>query len=189
MENPEVTSSAGPPAPVPAEPPRPPAPVVRELFSNPDGEHLARGAITYWAMGAAGIALAALVVGLLIRAPLQDLTWLPDALAELPWIAALAGGAMGALAVPPLRWRRWRYRVRETDVEVWHGNLFRHRAIVPMNRVQHVEVESGPLMRRLDLATVTIFTAAGSVVIPAVGDDVAEALRTRIAELARLIDE
>jgi membrane protein YdbS with pleckstrin-like domain len=132
--------------------------------------------------------LPVLAVAWFVRGPLRDVSWLPDALAELPWIAALIGGAIGALVVPRLRWRRWRYRIRPTDVEVWHGNLFRHRAIVPMNRVQHVEVEAGPLMRGFELAAVRIFTTAGSVEIPAVDGGVAEQLRTRIAELARLTD-
>ncbi|PLR86297.1 hypothetical protein CVD25_09800 [Bacillus canaveralius] len=90
---------------------------------------------------------------------------------------------------PSLRWKRWRYEVREQEIELQQGIFIIKRTLVPMIRVQHVDTRQGPLLRKYSLATVAISTAATVHEIPAV--DVAEAdeLRVFISKLARVADE
>ena len=52
--------------------------------------------------------------------------------------------------------------LREFDVAYRSGLFWRKTVIVAFNRVQHVEVSSGPLQRKFGLATVKFFTAGGS---------------------------
>jgi len=96
-------------------------------------------------------------------------------------VALLAGTAL----VPELRWRRWRWEVREHEIDLQRGILVVRRTLIPMARVQHVETERGLIGQALGLSTVEIHTAAGSHEIPLLRDYDAGVIRARIAELAR----
>jgi membrane protein YdbS with pleckstrin-like domain len=101
----------------------------------------------------------------------------------------LAALVLGVGAVPELRWRRWRYEVRDEEIDLLHGTVRLTRTLVPMLRVQHVDTTRGPIDQVLGLATVVVHTAAGQTTIPALDDDEASMLRDRIAALARTPDE
>ena len=69
--------------------------------------------------------------------------------------------AIGVGLVPELRWSRWRYEVRDEEIDLSHGTLRMTRTLVPMLRVQHVDTTQGPIDQALGLATVVVHTAAG----------------------------
>jgi membrane protein YdbS with pleckstrin-like domain len=98
---------------------------------------------------------------------------------------ALVALVVGTPLVPELRWRRWRWEVREHEIDLQRGILVVRRTLIPMARVQHVETERGVIGQALGLSTVEIHTAAGSHEIPLLRDGDAGAIRSRIAELAR----
>ena len=93
------------------------------------------------------------------------------------------------LLLPKLRWKRWRYEVREQEIELQHGVLIIKRTLIPMIRVQHVDTQQGPLLRKYQLSTVMISTAATVHEIPALDMHEAEELRRSISSLARVADE
>jgi len=90
---------------------------------------------------------------------------------------------------PKIRWSRWRYEVRDQEIELQHGLFVVKRTLVPMVRVQHVDTEQGPILRRYDLSSITISTAATSHVIPALVTAEADELRSRISVLARVAED
>jgi uncharacterized protein len=96
---------------------------------------------------------------------------------------------IGAGLVPELRWSRWRYEIRDEEIDLRHGTVTVTRTLIPMLRVQHVDTTRGPLDQLLGLATVVVHTAAGRTTIPALDEDHAGRLRDRIATLARTADE
>ena len=96
---------------------------------------------------------------------------------------------LSVVLVPTLRWRRWRYEIREEEVDLQRGIVWVSRTLVPLARIQHVDTRRGPLERRLGLATVIFYTAAGPNQIPELSEPVANDVRDRIAELARKHDE
>lgn len=89
---------------------------------------------------------------------------------------------------PKLRWKRWRYEVFDQEIYIQHGILIVSRTLVPMIRVQHVDTQQGPILKKYQLASVTISTAATTHEIPALLDEDASELRDRISALAR-VDE
>lgn len=94
---------------------------------------------------------------------------------------------VSAAIVPPLRFRAWGFAVRDTDLYLRHGILFRTTSIIPYARIQHVDTRHGPLDRWLGLATLVVFTAGtrGAIVsIPALAMDTAESMRDQLAELS-----
>ncbi|MEW9053219.1 MAG: PH domain-containing protein [Neobacillus sp.] len=91
--------------------------------------------------------------------------------------------------LPSLRWKRWRYEVKEEEIELQQGIFIKTRTLIPMIRVQHVDTVQGPLLRKYGLASVIVNTAATSHEIPALEESEAEELRHFISSLARVADE
>ena len=54
------------------------------------------------------------------------------------------------------------YAMRERDIIFKKGWIWRSSTIVPFNRVQHTEIEQGPIERMFRLSVLKIFTAGGS---------------------------
>ena len=107
----------------------------------------------------------------------------------LPVLAAVLAAIMLVVVVPDLRWRRWRYEIRDEEVDLQSGIVWTVRTLVPLARIQHVDTRSGPLERRLGLATVVFYTAAGANEIPELALSLAAGVRDRIAELTREHDD
>lgn len=112
-----------------------------------------------------------------------------ELLLSLPLPAGLLTGAVAvlgvtaAMVVPGLRYRAWGFALRDRDVYLRHGVLFRTTSIVPHARIQHVDTRHGPVDRWLGLASVVIFTAGsrGAIIaIPALEAGEAEAIRDRL---------
>src|SRR5690625_1582488 len=107
-------------------------------------------------------------------------------------IATIISGIATYLFVfllPKLRWKRWRYEVFEQEIYIQHGILIVSRTIVPMIRVQHVDTKQGPILKRFQLASVTISTAATTHEIPALLEKDASELRDRLSVLARVAED
>lgn len=154
----------------------------------PPKNHLSRRGLTVWRI--TGF-LQSLVVWLLaaggtVLVAINDwqMMWVPAF-----FTVAAAYTVVFAIIIPPLRWKRWRYEVRELEIELQHGVFFIKRTLIPMVRVQHVDTTQGPLLRRNKLAAVSISTAATVHEIPAVDVDEADELRASISALARVAED
>jgi uncharacterized protein len=104
-------------------------------------------------------------------------------------VVAVAAAVGAAIVVPRIRLARFRYEVRDDEIDLRHGLVTVRRTLVPIRRVQHVDTETGPLQSMFDLATVSFHTAAGKTQIPALRRGEAEAVRGRVAALARTRDD
>jgi membrane protein YdbS with pleckstrin-like domain len=104
-------------------------------------------------------------------------------------LVVLAAAIVLVAVVPELRWRRWRYEIRDEEIDLQHGAFTIRRTLVPMRRVQHVDTETGVVQGMFELATVKFHTAAGATSIPALGRGEAERIRRRVADLARSLDD
>jgi len=89
---------------------------------------------------------------------------------------------------PNYEYRSFSFEVFEEEIEIQSGIIFRSNILIPMVRVQHVEVGSGPIMRKYKLASITVVTAATKHEIKGIHQEEAEALKLRIGELAK-VDE
>ena len=93
------------------------------------------------------------------------------------------------IVLPPIRYARWSYQVSEDYLDIAKGIIWRKRYTIPFIRVQNTDTRQGPILRAFGLASVTVSTAARGHEIPGLQIDVAEQLRDRAAELARLARE
>jgi len=135
-------------------------------------------------LGWAPIVIAALVfLGL---APVIGMSAWPGVITLAVVVSLLV---LAVTIVPEIRYRRWRWEVRDEEIRLQTGLIVRELTVIPMVRVQHVDTAQGPIMRALDLSDVHIFTAAGKHAIPALKEADAASLRDRIAVLARVTDD
>lgn len=91
--------------------------------------------------------------------------------------------------LPPVRYARWRYELSADYLDIARGIIWQKRFIVPFIRVQNTDTRQGPIMRAFGLSSVTVATAASEHEIPGLEAHVAEELRDRAAEFARLARE
>lgn len=69
-----------------------------------------------------------------------------------------AGAALGAW-IGGLRWRRTQWRLDDIGLHVRRGVLWHTEILVPRSRVQHLDVERGPIERQFNVATLVVHTA------------------------------
>jgi uncharacterized protein len=74
--------------------------------------------------------------------------------AALVIAATTVGGLVGRA-----RWRRTRWKLDEHGFSVRRGWFWRTEVLIPRSRVQHLDLERGPVERYFGLASVVIHTA------------------------------
>ncbi len=140
---------------------------------------LAPEARVLWTLTALAQALAVLLAGGILGA-----RYVPENL-RVPVLAlAAAAAAVHVLVLPRLRWRQWRYEVREDEIDLRRGAFTVRRTLVPMSRVQHVDTRRTVVSEMFGLAAVVFHTAAGDNEIPALKEADAAEIRDRIADLS-----
>jgi membrane protein YdbS with pleckstrin-like domain len=106
----------------------------------------------------------------------------------VPWVALVAAIVL-TLTVPTLRARRWRWRLDDVELDLRHGVLTDVRTIVPVARIQHVDVRRSVWAQMAGVASVVVHTAAGTTEIPALTEHDAALVRDRLAGLIRTPDD
>jgi len=113
--------------------------------------------------------------------PMHGLILGPVLLLSL-WITVFAPGR---------RWRRWGYAFTGSELHVEYGLLTRVHTIVPVLRVQHIDVSQDVLERLFRVATLVLHTAGSDgniVVLPGVSritaEEIRDAIRQRIGSAA-----
>ncbi|NIJ18341.1 hypothetical protein FHS95_000010 [Sphingomonas naasensis] len=135
---------------------------------------------------------AVMALGLLVPAAVVEI-----ALADrLPVHGVLAGvalllGIWLAIVAPPRRWRHWGYAFTGSELHVAHGWWTQVHTIVPVVRVQHIDVAQGPLERGFGVARLMLHTAGTDqtvVALPgitrATAEEIRDAIRARIGSAA-----
>jgi membrane protein YdbS with pleckstrin-like domain len=128
----------------------------------------------------------ALIIAYLTCAMIWDWTLIPG------WIALsifVISFIMFTWVIPEMKYTRFSYELFDDELEIQSGLIFLSNVLVPMVRVQHVELESGPLMRKYDLASVSIVTAATTHRISGLKQSEAEQLKRKIGILAKVDDQ
>ena len=153
-----MTDVSVPPPPLLATAP-PPVPAAAEWQRLPDAAAqlamaggLLRGLVF-------GIALA-----LVLALPLRDVR---GQLPPVAWVALLALVVFLACAFGTwIGYRRWKYsawKLDATGLQVRRGRWWQREVLVPRSRVQHLDIERGPIERNFGLATLVVHTAGSRV--------------------------
>jgi len=110
------------------------------------------------------IRYAAWATAVLLAAGFYDLAGLlagADRLITTGTLTALALliGIPAALVAPRLRYRFWQYELREDELYLERGVFNRVRTVVPLRRIQHLDVSQNVLEREFNLGKLIVHTA------------------------------
>jgi hypothetical protein len=79
------------------------------------------------------------------------------------WIyLSMFSGLIFILLVKKVGFKKRKYAVREKDISYAKGILFRSLTSIPFNRIQHIEIDEGPISRLFGLVSLSVFTAGDS---------------------------
>lgn len=96
---------------------------------------------------------------------------------------ALLMSAVPVFGLPRLRYRFWRYRLRGEELFLERGIFNRVRTIVPLRRIQHLDVSQDLIEREFGLGKLIVHTAgtrSSDVVLPGLHIEEANRLRDEL---------
>ncbi len=88
--------------------------------------------------------------------------------------------------IPVLRLKYMRFHIDEEFLVVRNGIFFRREVTVPLVKVQLIDRQTGPILRRYDLITLDIRTASGFVTLTRLDRAQGEELRSQVERFAKL---
>jgi membrane protein YdbS with pleckstrin-like domain len=106
----------------------------------------------------------------------------------LPTFAIPILAAIAVVTAPDRIYRRLRYGLTERLLQVVRGWLFHVDTVVPLVRVQHIDVTRGPLEKMFGVATLVVHTAGthnSVVTLPGLAPERAAQIRDIIREHVR----
>jgi uncharacterized protein len=119
-------------------------------------------------------------LGLLLRGTFDVVQFL-----WLLLIILLGGmGFLASLYFPGKTYASVSWRATAKGIEIHHGIWWRHRVFVPRDRIQHTDVQQGPLMRAFGLAQLVINTGGThepSIPLGGLSLQVAESVRDQLS--------
>lgn len=104
------------------------------------------------------------------------------------WLPVILFAGWLLIRMPMRRYAARGYSLAGQRLRVVRGILFRSDTIVPFGRVQHIDVDQGPLERAFHLATLTVHTAGShnaSVSLPGLAHEDALDMREEIRAAIR----
>jgi membrane protein YdbS with pleckstrin-like domain len=153
-----------------------------DVVSGEPVRSLAPSVRTVWMIKMAGVS-----VLLFLPVLFYDLTYLFSPDPPLPFGVlsgtVLVGATLYCIAWPRLRYRAWGFVLRPEEIYMEHGVLQHVRTIVPLRRIQHVDVSQDLIEREFALGRLVVHTAgsrSSDVVIPGLPLPDAEEIRDKI---------
>lgn len=95
-------------------------------------------------------------------------------------------GLVLVFLIPILRFRYWRFEVRDEEIYLERGVLTRIKTVAPYRRIQHIDVQQSVLERMSQLGKLVIYTAGtrgADVVLPGLPIEYAEDLRDKLRNI------
>jgi len=126
------------------------------------------------------VAIPFLVGALIAEAAISNEGFLPSGMIAGP-ILLLA--LLLVLRVPARRFNARGYNMSHDRLRVVRGIWWHSDTVVPFGRVQHIDVDQGPIERFFDIATLSLHTAGNhnsSVNLPGLQQDIAKDMREEI---------
>ena len=109
-------------------------------------------------------------------------------IAGLPTLGVPVIGLAAVVVAPQRVYRRLHFRLTERLLQVVRGWLFHVDTVVPLVRVQHIDVTRGPLEKMFGVATLVVHTAGthnSIVTLPGLAPERAAQIRDIIREHVR----
>lgn len=141
---------------------------------------LERGQLWVMRIHAAGLALAVLIAAGIAETILADQVGLVRGAIVLPLLLPLL---YAVFIAPARRFRAWGYAMDADELAVRRGVWTEVHTVVPLDRVQHIDVAQGPLERGFGVCRLILHTAGtmhSQVALPGLARETAERMRDEI---------
>jgi membrane protein YdbS with pleckstrin-like domain len=153
-------------------------------------EKISTAAVKVWRISnSIGHGLALLISGVLfVCSEMFDwFGWISIVLYILGGIIVLS--SIYSIIIEPIYLQRtWRYKIDQQFVQLKHGKWYEKHTLIPMEKVEYVRTEQGPILRRYALYNIEIGTTTSNHVIPAIPSEEAQKLKAEIAVYAKIQD-
>ncbi|MGM0836986.1 MAG: PH domain-containing protein [Bacillota bacterium] len=153
-------------------------------------EKISTNAITIWRISnTIGHAVALLITAILIFCA-DQFDWYRWVEITLYFIGGfLSFSAIYSILIgPTLTQRYWRYKIDEQFVQLKNGKWNENHTLIPMEKVEYVRTEQGPILRRYGLYNIIVGTTTSNHTLPAIPIEVAMKLKAQIATFAKIKD-
>ncbi|WP_172251016.1 PH domain-containing protein [Saccharibacillus deserti] len=130
-----------------------------------------------------------IAAALTILGSVFDWDWLPLWIGSLITLGLALLFVFAVFRVPVMLYNRFGFAIFEEEIEIRKGLFLISETLIPMTKVQHVELEHGPILRKYGLAELKIVTAATTHSIAGLKSEEAEKFKRMIGELARRTEE
>ncbi len=87
---------------------------------------------------------------------------------------------------PIIEYKQWRYAITKDKIEFIEGIYFVKKVIIPIIRIQHIQLNQGPINKFLKLYNISIFTAGGQHKIPNIDVKKAEEISEYLKDLIKI---
>lgn len=140
---------------------------------------LERGQLTVMRLRAVVPALVLLGAGIAVEAALADRGYIVGVAIGIAVLLA----AWTVFVSPAKRWQHWGYAFTGEELHVARGWWTQVHTVVPVSRVQHIDVRQSLVERRCGVATLALHTAGtehARVTLPGIAREEAESIRDAI---------
>ncbi|WP_206458157.1 PH domain-containing protein [Anaerovorax sp. IOR16] len=96
---------------------------------------------------------------------------------------------MNTFIMPVIQYKEWKYSIQEDRIELIHGVLVRNKVIIPISRIQYIEIEQGPIYQSFHLASLNINTASDVHEIPALTLEEANEISQRLKAMIEMSED
>ncbi|WP_425447306.1 PH domain-containing protein [Dethiothermospora halolimnae] len=90
---------------------------------------------------------------------------------------------------PFIEYNQWSYCITEEKVEYNHGIYYTKKSIIPISRIQHLDLSQGPLQKLFKFSSVKIYTAGMTHTIEDIPISKAEVIAENLNKLILKVNE
>ncbi|MDQ7129304.1 MULTISPECIES: PH domain-containing protein [Mammaliicoccus] len=128
------------------------------------------------------ITISILIIILIVMAVIFNLWWTT----ALKWFLLIPVALIVVIAIygliiqPYYMYRNFRYEINDDEINIKSGIFMIRETTIPMGRIQNVDLYEGFIMRKFNLANITLSTAGGNRMIQYLNKDKANRIKHAI---------
>lgn len=152
-------------------------------------QKLNKNAIKSWIIGrliGALIVSSMLITGKILLSKILDSYYKINVFYTIGIIILISILLINSFIYPIIEYKQWRYIITHDKIEFTEGIYFVRKVIIPIIRIQHIQLNQGPINKFLNLYNISIFTAGGQHKIPNIDSIKAEEISEYLKELIKV---
>ena len=128
------------------------------------------------------ITISILIIILIVMTVIFNLWWTTASkwFLLIPVVLILVIAIYGLIIQPYYMYRNFRYEINDDEINIKSGIFMIRETTIPMGRIQNVDLYEGFIMRKFNLANITLSTAGGNRTIQYLNKDKANRIKHAI---------